>query len=83
MTVKQLKEFIADIPDNATVVVEAEYGIHKENAKGIYVTRERLENENADELIYEYEHWQDYYDVDAVEEYPINNEITGVLISAY
>jgi hypothetical protein len=36
---------------------------------------------DMDNVIFEWENWQDVYDEDAIEEYPIDGKVTGVLIS--
>lgn len=84
ITVKELKEFLNDIPDDAIVAIEADHGQHTEFANSFVITRESLDDvvcNHADELIFEWSNWKNCYDEDAVEEYPVDGEITGVLIS--
>ena len=86
MTVKELKELLEDIPDDAEIMIEADHGQHTERAESFVVTRENLDDavcNHADELIFEWSNWKSCYDEDAVEEYPVDGEITGVLISSW
>lgn len=83
MTVKELKELLKDIPDEADVIIEADHGDHPEIAESFAITRNYLDTEDADDVIYEWEGWRKIYDEDAVAEYPTDGEITGVLISSY
>lgn len=84
ITVKELKEFLKNVPDDALVAIEADHGQNKEFAESFVVTRENLDDigyGDIDEIIFEWENWEEVYDEDAVEEYPIDGKITGVLIS--
>ena len=84
MTVKELKEFLKDIPDDAIVAIEADHGQHTEFANSLVVTRENLDDieyGDIDVVMFEWDNWQEVYDEDAIEEYPVDGKITGVLIS--
>ena len=86
MIVQELKELLEDIPDNAEIMIEADHGQHLERAESFTITRNKFDDgvcNHADELIFEWSNWKDCYDEDAVEEYPVDGEITGVLISSY
>lgn len=86
MTVKELKELLDDIPDEAEIMIEADYGQHTERAESFVITRENLDDavyNDVDELIFEWSNWKDCYDEDAVEEYPVDGKITGILLSSY
>ena len=84
ITVKELKEFLEDIPDNAVVAIEADHGQRTEFANSFVVTRENLDGmdyNDIDNVMFEWDNWKDVYDEDAIEEYPVDGKITGVLIS--
>lgn len=84
ITVKELKELLKDIPDDAVVAIEANHGQHTELADSFVVTRENLDDMgygDIDVVMFEWDNWQEAYDEDAIEEYPVDGKITGVLIS--
>lgn len=81
MTVKELKEQLSYLPDNAKVVLQCDHGQNIETAHWITVSRSESSN-NYGDMIFEYENWRDCYDEDAVEEYDKTGEITAVLIES-
>ena len=82
MTVKDLKEAINDLPDDAEVIVYADRGQHYEYASDTVVTRDNLENyDDLEEAVFEYADFQnDYYDDDALADYPFDGKVTGIVI---
>ena len=84
ITVKELKELLNDIPDDAIVAIEADHGQHTEFANSFVVTRENFDDidySDIDNVMFEWDNWREVYDEDAIEEYPVDGKITGVLIS--
>ena len=86
MTVKELKELLKGIPDNAEVIIETEYANHPEGVEYSTVTRSELADEfcceGIENAIYEWDNWREVYDEDAVFAYPIDGKVTGVLLSS-
>lgn len=82
MTVKDLKEAINDLPDDAEVIVYADHGQHYEYASDSIITRDNLENYyDLEEAVFEYADFQDdYYDDDALADYPFSGKVTGIVI---
>lgn len=86
MKVKELKEILSGVPDDAEVIVSAQYGDNEELANYCFVTREDLTEFDKDDMdipIYERENWEKRYDEMSVKEYPRNGKITGILLSSY
>lgn len=83
MTVKELKEYLQDIPDDAKVIVWAEAACHYEKAKVLIATRDKVDSEgDVENAIYEYGGWECVYDKCEVDKYPVDGKITGVLLSS-
>lgn len=82
MTVKKLRTMLKGIPDDAKVVVSAEYGDNNELANHLIITRDNLSNDMCG-VIFEHKGWESIYDEDSVREYPRHGKVTGVLISSY
>lgn len=81
MTVKELKEQLNYLPDNAKVVLQCDHGQNIETAHWINVSRSELSSDYGD-MIFEYENWRNCYDEDTVEGYNETGEITAVLIES-
>ena len=82
MKVRMLKDILNGIPDDAEVIIEAEYGQNKEKAHFGTITKENLSSVDCNDAIWEYESWKAMYDEDCIEEYPIDGTITGILLSS-
>lgn len=82
MKIKELKECIENLPDDAEVIIQADHGQHYEYASDTVLTRSNLEQHNdLEEAIFEFADFQnDYYDEDALAEYPFTGEVTGIVI---
>lgn len=78
MTVKELKEYLANIPNDAEVLIE--YGQNKERAESFVQSRSK-NCDDTDDMIFEWDEWREYYGDEAVEEYDKNGKVTAVLIS--
>ena len=86
MKVRVLKDILNGIPDDAEVIVLAQYGDKEELVDYCFVTREDLtefDKDNMDFPINERENWEKIYDEMSVKEYPRNGKITGILLSSY
>lgn len=82
MTIKELRKTISNLPDDAEVIVYADYGQHYEYASDTVVTRDNLENyDDLEEAVFEYADFQnDYYDDDALTDYQFDGKVTGIVI---
>lgn len=82
MTIKELRKTISNLPDDAEVIVYADHGQHYEYASDTVVTRDNLENyDDLEEAVFEYADFQDdYYDDDALADYPFGGKVTGIVI---
>jgi len=72
MTVKELKEILSRIPDDAIIYVEADHGQQPEQADIVYMT-----NEEFEEKAPYYGEDLDWEDVEDIKKF---NKITAVLI---
>lgn len=82
MTAKELKQKLAEIPDDAEVYLECDHGQNKEYAGYVVVSRSLVEELcDPDSMVFECDNWRDAYDEDYVDEYDENGNITAVLIS--
>lgn len=83
MTVKDFKDLIIEngIPDDAEIIIMADHGQHYEYASDTVFTRDNLESyRDLDEVVFEYADFtNDYYDDDALADYPFSGQITGVV----
>lgn len=82
MTIKELRKTISNLPDDAEVIVYADHGQHYEYASDTVATRDNLENyDDLEEAVFEYADFQnDYYDDDALTDYPFDGKVTGIVI---
>ena len=81
MTVGEFKDCILekDIPDDAEIIIMADHGQHYEYASDTIVTRDNLDDLEA--VVFEYADFtNDYYDDDALADYPFGGKVTGVVI---
>lgn len=82
MIVKELKETLKEIPDDAKVFIQCDHGQNIESA--YYIEPSRSVNTDCiEEMIFEYENWKECYDEDSVEKYDENSKITAVLIESF
>ena len=83
MTVKELKKYLSDIPDNAVVFLECDHGQNKEQADSFVKSRSNIEEveHDPDAMIFEWDNWKECYDEECVEEYDESGKVTAVLIS--
>ena len=82
MTIKELRKTISNLPDDAEVIVYADHGQHYEYTSDTVITRDNLENyDDLEEAVFEYADFQDdYYDDDALADYPFGGKVTGIVI---
>lgn len=82
MKVKELREYLSNIPDNAEILLECDHGQNIESGWSVVISRSEIEGENYEAMIFEYDNWRECYDEDCVNEYPANGKITAVLIQS-
>jgi hypothetical protein len=83
MTIKELKEIIKEecIPDTAEIYIFTDHGQEDERAYSYIISRSKL-GDDVEEMVWEFESMEDYYDEDVLEEYDKDGTITAVLISS-
>lgn len=78
MKIKDLKRFLIEnnISDDAEIVIWADHAQNYEFVDDVWVTRNTEKNPN--ELVWEFDGYEDVYDEDAVEMYPADGAVTAV-----
>lgn len=83
MRIRDLKECLAKIPEDAIVFIECDHGQQLEEAYNITMSRSEVteKHPDPDSMIFEYDNWREVYDEESIEEYDENGKVTAVLIS--
>ena len=84
MTIKEFKDILKEnnISDDAEIIIQADHGQHYEYGSSFVLTRTNLEEcDDLEAAIFEFDNFEDdYYDDDALEDYPFSGKVTGVVI---
>lgn len=81
MTVKDLREYLSNTPDDAVVFLECDHGQNKERADSFVESRSPIDFRDPDAMIFEWDNWTEVYDEDYVENYDEGRKVTAILIS--
>lgn len=81
MTVREFKKYLErnNVPDNAEIVVIAEHGQNYEFVNDIWITRNT--ERDLDAIIWEFDGYEDIYDEDCVERYPVDGSVMAICLS--
>ena len=77
MTVRELKDVIESLPDEAEVVIYADHGQHFEYASETCITRDEM-GIDLESVRFEFDNFDECYD--HTEDYPVDGRVTGVVI---
>lgn len=79
-TVKDLKEWFAEnnVPEDAAVFIHAEHSFQGDQVYSGMVSRSPLADFN--EMVWEFDNYEDAYDLDALEAYPKDGKVTAICL---
>ena len=80
MTVREFKEYLEcnGIPDSAEIVVWADHAQNYERVHDIWVTKSK--DSNYSNSIWEFDGYEDIYDDDCLDEYPVDGPVVAICI---
>lgn len=83
MKIKDLYKYIAEnnIPEDAEIIIEADYGQNEEFASTCVVSRSPVAYDTGS-MIFEFSGYEYIYDPDAIEAYHKDGDITAILITS-
>lgn len=81
MKVKEFKEYLIanNVPDDAEIVIWADHAQDYERVDDVWITKSN--DGHFESLIWEFDGYEDVYDNDAVEEYPVGGDVTAVCLN--